>query len=261
MGVTPHSGWMVWCLVFCRNDWISHQLWGRWPSTIWLDAEIAMNAIAGISQLAPEHWIWYLFWKLNQIGDYSCWLLFQMHSGGANLSMGAIPRSLGHSSKFTASFPYAYANLYFAIPKGTPHSSSEKMFEPFDRIVWTILCTSFVVSFAFFMYLRFRVSPRVRSLIVGSQNRTPFLNMLNIFFGGPVTIIPRTFTARKLLVIWLFMSLVLRTGYQGHLFDFLQSDMIHPPVNTIKKLNHTQFTIYSTALLYDKVKKIMPKGR
>lgn len=181
-----------------------------------------------------------------------------MISGQANLSMGGIPNSIDRSSKFTASFPYAYANLYFAIPKGKPYSSFEKMFAPFDWNVWAVLSTCFIVSFAFFVYLQLRVGPRVRSLIVGTQNPTPFFNMLNIFFGGPMTILPRTFTARKLLVVWLFVSMVLRTGYQGHLFDFLQSDMTHEPVDTMKKLDGTTFTIYSTALFYNSLENIMP---
>lgn len=171
--------------------------------------------------------------------------------------MGAIGHTEKRLAEFSASFPYAYVNLLFAIPKGIPYSSFEKLFFPFNIVIWWIICVCFIVGFGLFIYLRL-IKSKFRDLIVGTNNYTPFLNMINIFLGGPLNILPKALTACNLFIMWLFTSLILRAAYQGHLFGMLQSDKTSPPINTLVKLNHSSFLIYTTATFYNVIHKSMP---
>lgn len=174
--------------------------------------------------------------------------------------MGAIGHTEKRLEDFTASFPYGYVNLLFAIPKGIPYSSFEKLFFPFNIVIWWLICACFIFGFGLFIYLRL-IKTKIRDLIVGTNNSTPFLNMINIFLGGPLNILPKSITALKLFIIWLLTSLILRTAYQGHLFGMLQSDKTSPRINTLVKLNQSNFLIYTTAAFYNTIQRSMPEFR
>lgn len=55
-------------------------------------------------------------------------------------------RALSHFSAFaytkdradllTASFPYFFSSLLFAVPNGRPYTAFEKLFLPFKYIIW-----------------------------------------------------------------------------------------------------------------------------
>lgn len=176
----------------------------------------------------------------------------QTKSGETNLSMGGIVQTDSRMIDFTASFPYIYSNMVFAIPKGRPYSSFEKLFFPFHRKIWILLSSFFVLGFLLLVCLRIKL-PLARNIIVGSRSphAAPYLNMVNIFLGGPLLFLPRTRTAVHLAVMWLLTTLVLRTAYQGHLFNMLQSDMTYPRADTLKKIHDSDFCIYSSTTFFN----------
>lgn len=206
--------------------------------------------------------VWSRSWCLSDQRDIAnngeCFLL-QTKSGATNLSIGAIVQTDDRLAQFTASSPYIYLNLVFAIPKGRPYTSFEKLFFPFRWNIWCLLGSVFVIGYVLVLYLRIRL-PILRHIIVGSRSRfaAPYLNMVNIFLGGPLLFLPRTRTAVNLAVTWLFATLVLRTAYQGHLFDLLQSDMTYPQVDTMQKIHDSDLLIYSPTTFFNVLYKNVP---
>lgn len=63
--------------------------------------------------------------------------------------------------------------------------------------------------------LKFGAEKR-RAFVVGKA-KNPFLNMINISFGGALCSnkVPVRNFARTMLIMWLLSSLVLRNAYQG----------------------------------------------
>lgn len=56
--------------------------------------------------------------------------------------------------------------------------------------------------------------------------------------------------ARTLFAIWLLGTLVLRSSYQGALFEFLHSRKSAEQLDTLEKLAERNVTIYATSQVY-----------
>jgi len=87
----------------------------------------------------------------------------------------------------------------------------------------------------------------VRNFVFGRNVTTPTLNVLIAFFGLSQGVLPRRNFARFLLTLFIMWSLIIRTCYQGKLFEYLQGDMRNPEIQTIKELVKHNFIYY-----YDK---------
>lgn len=176
--------------------------------------------------------------------------------------MGGIVQTDQRLMDFSVSISYTYFDIIFAIPKGRPYTSFEKLFFPFRIYVWLSLSMCFTIAFILFRYLRHRWLD-LRKIIIGfrSQSSTPFFNMVNIFLGGPLARLPITRTALQLFTIWILVTMVLRAAYQGHLFNMLQSKMTNPPDDTIRKILDGDMKIYSTTTFFNILYKNLPNYR
>jgi hypothetical protein len=95
---------------------------------------------------------------------------------------------------------------------------------------------------------------QIRDFVVGRNIKNPVLNLFNIAFGGALHKTPNRNFARFLLASYFLYCLILRSSYQGKLFNYLQSDLRHPPLGTTKELLENGFTFYclpSTKFLID----------
>lgn len=72
--------------------------------------------------------------------------------------------------------------------------------------------------------------------------------MVNIFFGGSLVRLPTRNFARTLFCIWIFACTVLRSAYQGALFDFIQKPKSVAPLDTVDELIQHDYTLYMTDL-------------
>lgn len=90
-----------------------------------------------------------------------------------------------------------------------------------------------------------QLSPRkARDFVYGFGISSPYLNMLNIFFGGALSRIPRRNFARTLLLLWVLFCFVIRTLYQGSLYLYLQRAMNHDPLETMEDIDRSGIHYY-----------------
>lgn len=165
------------------------------------------------------------------------------------MSMGAIIYSSERALNYSISFPYYYASWVFAIPPGKPYSPLRIVFVPFKYIIWSCICTIFLCTVLIVVALK--LSPyRVRAFVLGPQNDSPVFNMLNIFFGGAITYMPSRNFARSILLIWLVMSMVLKTAYQSRLYDFLRTQPRMSPPDYRNKIFSSNLKVYVTETFY-----------
>jgi hypothetical protein len=143
--------------------------------------------------------------------------------------------------------------LIIMIPMGDQLSSFEKLFRPFQNIVWIFLLLTFG-SGALVIAMINCQKQKVKNFIFGDKIRNPYLNMINIFVGGSQHILPRRNFARSLLMMFLLFCLVQRSIYQSSLYLFLQSDGRNPPVATIDEMMEKNFVFYIRETLEHNIK-------
>jgi hypothetical protein len=137
------------------------------------------------------------------------------------------------------SFPFV-----LIVPRGMEFSPFQKLFRPFSLVVWTLLALTFFSGFAVVSLVRKFGNENLKKKLSLEDNRTPCLNMLNVFFGGSLHVLPKRSVPRMLLATFVLYCLVMRTVYQGVLFKFLQANDRQPPVMTVDELMEKNFEIF-----------------
>lgn len=168
-----------------------------------------------------------------------------LRNGAVNLTMFSIVNTVERSTEFTASYPYAYASIYFTTPHGPPFSPLSKLALPFEPMVWLCLVIVFATTITVNIYV-LSGSKRRRDFVFGENNQNSLLNFVNMTLGGVVTQLPTRNFARTLFTIWLLGSLVLRSSYQGALFNVIQSQKPALEFNSLEQLAEYNYTIYAS---------------
>lgn len=164
------------------------------------------------------------------------------------------------AKKFSYSIPYFYDSLIFAIPPAKAYSSLEKLFFPFKMAVWIYICATFVIIMIVILFLK--VMPlKKRNFVIGKQNDSPLLNVLNICFGGAITQyqLPHRNFARTILMILLLTTLVLRNAYLGNLFNFLRTRKQMEPLYYKRSIIDSDVSIFLSARYLKPFQEDFPK--
>jgi len=145
--------------------------------------------------------------------------------------------------KINAKLPSIDNHLYFVIPRGELYTEWEKLFLAFDLATWCLIVGTFTTAFA--VVIVTKCVPRfVRNFIIGRNISSPAINILAIFFGISQNVLPNRNFARFLLMLFLIWSLIIRTCYQGLLYEYLQGDGRKPQIKTIQEMLDRNFTYY-----------------
>lgn len=134
-----------------------------------------------------------------------------------------------------ASTSYFSENLVFLIPSASELTSIEKLMYPLTFTSWMVFI-SFITIGLFVIFLVKKQSLKVQSFIIGRNVRNPYLNIVIGLFGQNQLRLPKRNFARFLLMSYLLFSLVLRTVYQGKMFELLKMNMRHSEPNTIQDM-------------------------
>lgn len=164
--------------------------------------------------------------------------------GEADLLVGMCaitPLRLKHMDciKSHMSFPFL-----LIVPPGAEFTPFEKLLRPFHLEVWLMLCLVFICGFWFILVISTMGSVKLKHTIFGEHCGNPYLNMLDIAFGGSMKTPPRRNFPRLLFATFILFCLVIRSLYQGLLFEFLQSDNRAIPVMTIDEMIEKDFYFY-----------------
>lgn len=131
-----------------------------------------------------------------------------------NLTIGYISSTPARNYYMTASYIYFTSNLIWITPPGRLFTSFEKLFKPFNSVLWVCIIIVFTLSFVTVLVLRYQ-SKKAQNFVFGRNISTPFLNLINIFFGGSLNKTPVRNFARTLLALFMVYCLIIRSSYQG----------------------------------------------
>lgn len=134
----------------------------------------------------------------------------------ANLTIGYISTTVIRNIFMTPSYIYYTSNLVWIVPPGRLLTSFEKLFKPFRRHMWIGVLIVFVLSFIAIRIVK-RQTTSIQNFVLGTQNTSPCLNIINIFFGGSLHKLPVRNFARTLLALFMIYCLVIRSSYLGNL--------------------------------------------
>lgn len=126
--------------------------------------------------------------------------------------------------------PYYMGPMQFIRPMGVHYTPLEKILLPFSTDVWILLIIAVLVVFAIdYWFFDQSLLESVRILLGGEILRMSFSN-----------------GSRLILGTWIITLVIVRSAYQGALFDILQAQIQYQPIETIADLARYNRTIYAT---------------
>lgn len=162
----------------------------------------------------------------------------------ADAMIGMLSRTYGRSKYITYTSTIVFNPIILLIPAGAPLTAFEKLFQPFQNMVW--FCLLFSFSFGFILVTILTVKPNItwRIHIIGKEITMPGMNLIIAIVGGSQHILPTKSAARIILTTFLLFCLIKRTLYSAYLYQFLQTDSRKPVVTSIDAIIERGFTIY-----------------
>lgn len=132
--------------------------------------------------------------------------------------------------------------VIFAITPAEKLTNFEKVLLPFDELTWELLIVTFCGSMIVIFCISF-TSMNLRNIFFGVKVQTPILNVVGTFFGISQTVLPQKSFARFILMNFILFCLIMRTAYQGVLFELMATDMRKKLPETIDDLIERNYTI------------------
>jgi hypothetical protein len=116
-----------------------------------------------------------------------------------------------------------------------------KILMPFTLISW--ICISSVILTACITVIILKFTPKkFHDYIVGKNVKGSILNVWNLLLGGSQTKLPTATFPRFLLAKFLIFALVMRSLYQGAIFNLLKDDISTIELSTIDEFIEHKFT-------------------
>lgn len=140
--------------------------------------------------------------------------------------------------------PFIFLTNSYAVPPGAPYTQYQKLILPFDDDTWKWIAVTFLAAFIFILLLKL-TRAEFRDLVVGRNVSTPALNVLMLFSGISQVTLPRRNFARYLVMMFILFSMIIRTAYQGKMFEFMQKDMRRREVTSIEEAEERKFEIFN----------------
>lgn len=138
--------------------------------------------------------------------------------------------------------PIKAAEQFIVITPGEEYDGYEKLLLPFDEETWFFIIFTFGVAFTTVFVASF--SQNLRNLVFGVNVPTPAMNVVRALFGISQEQMPTRNFARFILILLLLYTLIIRTCFQGKMFEFLQKDMRKPTLDTVEELIENNYTFY-----------------
>jgi len=136
---------------------------------------------------------------------------------------------------FESSTTYFTEKIVMAYPMESEVTSFEKLFSPLSLTTWILLIVYLTIGVVSIFIIRF-LSYKIQNFVIGEKVKYPYLNMLIGFVGQSQNRLPGNNFARFLLMNFLLFTLVMRTAYQGEMYEVMQSDIKHSEPKTIYEM-------------------------
>lgn len=136
---------------------------------------------------------------------------------------------------FSSTTSYSRDNVIVVVPNPRHYSSFETLFFPFKITAWIAITTILVTAVTVIIILQ-RYGKTYYHIVAGSENTTPYLNLIRILLTAGSNYQPKENFARFLFMVWILTSLVLQNVYHGQLFSFIKMNKMVDSVKSVDEL-------------------------
>jgi hypothetical protein len=144
---------------------------------------------------------------------------------------------------FDATTTYFYEKVVMVFPMEPELSSFRKMFYPLAIDSWIMLVSYLAVGVLSIFFINF-LSRKIQNFVIGEHVKYPYMNMLIGIVGQAQNKIPSTNFARFLLMNFLLFSLVIRTAYQGKLYQVMKSEIKFSEPKSINEMSERGYKFF-----------------
>lgn len=169
-----------------------------------------------------------------------------------DLIMSLFSANFLRSVFLTPTLSYFIDKMIVIIPADRMLDSFLKLFYAFQFTLWMILVSIFASVILILNLVKY-CFPQFNQTAL-KEIRTPFLSFLITFVGGSEKNLPRKHFPRMLLATFLIFCLVVRSIYQGALFNIMKRDILVNQIKSINDINELKFTFFVMQSIEVKIK-------
>lgn len=158
-----------------------------------------------------------------------------LSNGSADVAVSDLWLTRLRSSFFDTTKPYATDDLIFVIPAMGEVGALQKFIYPFTTDTWILLMSCIIFGYFVIIIVK-KNSKKVQNFVFGRKVKNPFLNMWIALLGTNQRPLPGRNFARFLLMNYMIMCIVLRTAYQGTMYQYIRNDYKKSEPETIDDL-------------------------
>lgn len=149
--------------------------------------------------------------------------------------------------------PYFNDKVILLVPPLSPLPPFMKLLHPFKMHVWSMIAGTFSISFSVIFVIKI-MPVKFYNFVIGKNVRTPYLNTLIGMIGMSQDKLPSGTFARYLLTLYLIFSMIIRSIYQGGLYNVLKSSIYSRERTTIDEYYDDNFNFHMHEGFEDKLK-------
>lgn len=148
----------------------------------------------------------------------------QLSEREADLSLGSFRCTLQRSTTLSPSMTfYQTMQVFTVLARREPWSSLEIIAYPFDLNIWIVLLILILFILSSSHILHYLCENYLKFIYGFSSSSFINANMIAILLGQTAHVLPRRNFSRYILFMWILLTMILRSIYQGSLFEFLKS--------------------------------------
>lgn len=156
---------------------------------------------------------------------------------------GCLNFHLMKQHRISTLYPFDFISHYISVPPAENYSEYEKLLLPFDNLTWTLILITFFAAYASIFIIK-SMKINVQKFVFGGNVSTPSLNVTMIFFGISQVSLPSGNFARFIVMLFILFCLILRTAWQGKMFEFIQKNVTKVEIQSIDEMIEKNFTFY-----------------
>jgi hypothetical protein len=134
--------------------------------------------------------------------------------------------------------------VILVVTPGEYYTSYEKLLMPFDVTTWVLLIIT-LTSVVIVVKILNLMAMKFAKFVTNAGLRVPALMVVSTFFGFAQTSLPIKSSVRFIIMMLVLFCLIMRTAYQGVLFELITSQIRHPPPSTLTDLIEKHYSVYT----------------
>lgn len=161
----------------------------------------------------------------------------------ADMFIGNVAIDKNRIETLDFSLPIFFEFMKFVVPPGKSYTQVENFGRVFEPVAWALIFIVFSLVGGTVLVISVR-SKKIKTYAFGARYHNAFMDYIATIFGSALSTVPSAFTPRFIVIQFVLFCFVVRSIYQGSLYNFLQSGAKANEVQTIDEMVSKGFTFF-----------------